>query len=395
MNKKVSIERCSSYDPHAVYTALKRAVELSGGLDVSGKTVLLKPNILSDTPPEKAVITHPVFLETSIRLVREMGAKRILVGDSPGIQVPGFTAKISGLGETVKKNGAEWVDFTREKTEILFPGGQVMKKFTVTRAVREADIIINLPKLKTHQLMYFTGAVKNLFGLMPSLVKSPLHARFPSREAFAAMLVDLNLAVNPAYSFMDAIVGMEGPGPGSGTPRNVGLVLASPNLLAMDTAASFIIGYPPGEIPTNREALSRGFWLSNFEEIEYPGLSPADVRIPDFIKVPLKRSGKGSSSSGSGVSSGSQLLDFMLPPPLRRFKDSFAPGPEIDHSVCVRCGDCVRICASRAMSFAGEGKESQVFIDYRRCIRCFCCHEICGVKAIAISERKPGNSVRG
>jgi len=378
MNKKVGIERCHSYDPKEVYKALKHAVELAGDLDAAGKTVLLKPNILSDTPPEKAVITHPVFLEASIRLIREMGANRILVGDSPGIQIPGFRAKISGLGEVTEKNGAEWVDFTKNKIDLSFPEGKVLKKFNVTQAVREADLIISLPKLKNHQLMYFTGALKNNFGLIPSLAKSPLHARFPGRESFAAMIVDLNLAVKPAYAFMDAVTGMEGPGPGSGTPRHVGLVLASSNLLAMDLTASGIIGYPPEEIPINREALSRGFWLSNAGEIEYPGLSAVDVRIPNFVKVPLKKSG-------------SQLIEFILPLSIRRIKDSFAPGPEIDHSLCVRCGDCGSICGSGAMSFAGEGKERRVIIDYRRCIRCFCCHEICEVKAIAISEHKPRN----
>ena len=378
MNKKVGIERCSSYDSKELFGALKKAVEISGGIDLNGKTVLLKPNILSDTPPEKAVITHPAFLEASIKLVREMGARRILAGDSPGIQMPGFTAKISGLGETAKKNGAEWVDFTKEKYELSFPEGKAMKKFTITRAVEEADLIINLPKLKNHQLMYFTGAFKNMFGLIPSLAKSPLHARFGSRESFAAMIVDLNLAVKPAYTFMDAIVGMEGPGPGGGTPKQVGLVLASSNLLAIDAAASSIIGYPPGEIPINKEALNRGLWLSNFDEIEYPGLSPADVKIPDFLKIKIRRSG-------------SQLFDFILPKPLRKIKDCLAPGPEIDHGLCIRCADCMRICGSKAMRLSGEGEERHIIIDYNRCIRCFCCHEICGVKAIKISQGKPQN----
>jgi len=373
MNKKVGIERCPAYDMEEVYKALKRAVELSGPPDLAGKTVLLKPNLLFDTPPDKAVTTHPVFVEASIKLVREMGAKHVLVGDSPGFQPPGFMGKASGLWEVVKKTGVEWVDFSKEKIEITFPEGKVMKKFSVTKAVLDADIIITLPKLKTHQLMYFTGALKNNFGLIPSLVKSTLHVRFSGRESFASMLVDLNMALNGGgYAFMDAITGMEGPGPSGGTPRQVGLVLASSNLLAMDVAASSLIAYRPEDIPVNREALGRGFWLSNFNEIEYPGLSPEDLRIPDYIKIQQKRAS-------------SQLLDFILPAPLRRLRNSRAPGPVINHDICVRCGDCSRICASEAIS--GSGAEKRLLIDYRRCIRCFCCHEICPKKAIDIIKR--------
>ena len=377
MNKRVGIERCASYDPGEVYKALKRAVELAGDLDVAGKTVLLKPNILSDSPPEKALTTHPVFLEAAIQLIREKGSSRILVGDSPGLQAPGFSGKACGLGEAARKNNAEWVDFTRGKADIPCAEGKLAKKFALTQAVQEADLIISLPKLKTHQLMYFTGAMKNIFGLVPSAAKSVFHVRFPSRKSFASMIVDLNLAVKPAYALMDAVVGMEGPGPAAGSPRQVGLVLASSNLLAIDVAASAIIGYPPLEIPVNKEALGRGRWLSDLGEIEYPGLKPSDLRIPDFAKIPLAKSG-------------SQLLDFILPGPFKRLRESRAPKPEIKHNACVLCGDCLRVCASQAMSIGGGGKQpsepngGRVIIDYRRCIRCFCCHEICQAKAIGL-----------
>jgi uncharacterized protein (DUF362 family)/Pyruvate/2-oxoacid:ferredoxin oxidoreductase delta subunit len=303
-----------------------------------------------------------------------MGAVRILAGDSPGLQKPGDYSRLSGLGEAAKKSGAEWLDFTQEKIDVPCPEGKVTKKFTVTRAVREADVIINLPKLKNHQLMYFTGALKNTFGLIPSIAKSPFHARFSSRESFAAMIVDLNLAVKPAYALMDAVTGMEGPGPSAGTPRHIGLVLASSNLLAMDAAACAVIGYPAEAIPIHKDALGRSVWLSDFREIEYPGLSPADARISGFVKVPFKRST-------------SQFLDFILPGPLRALRESFAPRPVIRHDICVRCGDCVRICSPEAMSITGEEKERRVVIDYRNCIRCFCCHEICPAIAIDITKR--------
>jgi uncharacterized protein (DUF362 family)/Pyruvate/2-oxoacid:ferredoxin oxidoreductase delta subunit len=372
MNKNVAIERCPSYDVQEIYKALKKAVELAGDIDINGKSVLLKPNILSDSAPEKAVTTHPAFLEAAILLTRELGAARILVGDSPGLQTPGFSGKTCGLGEAAKKNSAEWVDFTKEKIQLPCPAGKAVKKFTLTKAITEVDVLISLPKLKTHQLMYYTGAMKNIFGLIPSIAKSPYHARFSNRAAFASMLVDLNIAVKPAYAFMDAIVGMEGPGPGSGTPKQIGLVLASSNLLALDVAACIIMGYPPLEIPVNKEALLRGIWLSDFDEIKYPGIKPLDVQIPDFVKIPFKKSS-------------SQLFDFLLPRPLKRFRESNTQWPQINHSICVRCGDCSSICGSKAISH--EEKESRIVIDYKRCIRCFCCHEICPAKAIDIVKK--------
>jgi uncharacterized protein (DUF362 family)/Pyruvate/2-oxoacid:ferredoxin oxidoreductase delta subunit len=379
-NNRVAILRCAEYERESLYQTLSRAVELAGGLDVRDKTVLLKPNIVFDSDPEKAIVTHPLFLEAAIRLVRELGAKRILVGDSPGLQKPGFTAKISGLGETAKQNGAEWVDFTQGKAEIAFPEGKAVKHFTVTAAALEADLIISLPKLKTHQLMYYTGAMKNLFGLIPSVLKSACHVRFPSREAFAAMIVDLNAALmpRPPYALMDAVTGMEGPGPGSGMPRSLGLILASPNLLALDAAACGIVGYPPEKIPVSREALARGLWLRSFADIEYPALKPEETAIPDFEKIPLKKSG--------GRYDLSQLLEFLLPQSFRKFRERLTPRPVINNDVCVRCGDCTRICGSRALTLSGEGRERSVTIDYNSCIRCYCCHEICPVKAIDIKS---------
>lgn len=369
MNKKVGIERCGSYNLEEVYSALKRAADLSGGFDVAGKTVLLKPNIVLDSDPKKAITTHPVFVEAAIRLTREMGAKRVLVGDSPAIQAPGFSGRTCGIGEVTKRAGAEWADFSKEKLELSCPGGKVVQKITVTKAAEEADVIISLPKLKTHQLMYFSGAIKNLFGLIPSVAKSSFHLRFPNREDLATMMVDICLGLKPTYAFMDAVVGMEGPGPTAGKPRFAGFVLASSNILAIDIAASQLIGYPPLSLPVNRDALSRGIWLSSIDEIEYPGLKPADLQIPDYVKVAMKKKSS---------------LGILIPGPLRRWLDSFAPAPKINHSVCTRCGDCLKICSPRVMSFEEGGKNRRVTINYRGCIRCFCCHEVCPQNAIDI-----------
>jgi len=371
MNNKVSIVRCPSYDRDELLKALRSAALAAGIPDVSGKKVLLKPNILTDASPEKAISTHPVFLEAVIILVKEWGASKILVGDSPGVQSPGFTARQSGIRDAALRNGAEWVDFTKGKVDLEFPEGKVHRRFSMTKAVNDADVIINLPKLKTHQLMFFTGAIKNTFGLVPSLAKSRFHVKYSSREDFAAMLVDLNLLVKPAYAFMDGVLSMEGPGPGSGTPRKTGLVLASSNMLAIDIAVCRIIGYPAEKIPTNKDGLERGFWLKDFSEIEYPLLKPDEVIIRDFVKIPF-------------VKSGNQLLDFLTPKPLRALWKNKNPQPRISRTVCTLCGNCVKICASAAMYFSGQGNAKQVELNKESCICCYCCHEICPSKAIEV-----------
>ncbi|MDR0302415.1 MAG: DUF362 domain-containing protein [Treponema sp.] len=371
MNTKVAIERCDVYEPEKLYLALKAAALAADFPSAEGKTVLLKPNIVMDSAPAKAVTTHPVFLEAVIRLVREWGASRILVGDSPGLQGPNFTARGCGLGETAKRCGAEWVDFTKGTMELDCPEGKIQRRFTVSKVLQSVDWVISLPKLKNHQLMYYTGAMKNIFGLVPSVTKSPYHVRYPTREAFASMIVDLNIAVKPVYAFMDAVVAMEGPGPSAGTPKQVGLVLASANLLAMDAAACTIVGYPAHLIPGNSEALARKIWLNDFSEIEYPLLKPEEVKVWDFVKLPFKKTRN-------------QLLDFILPKPLKKLIPNKNPLPAIDHKICIRCTDCVKICASSAMSLKEQGSAKQIEIDKNRCIRCYCCHEICPAKAINI-----------
>jgi len=371
MGAKVAIERCSAYEPEKLNAALKSAVLDADFPDVKGKTVLLKPNIVMDSAPEKAVTTHPVFLEAVIRLVKERGASNILVGDSPGIQGPNFTARGCGIGEAAKKNGAEWIDFTRGTIDLKCPEGKIQKSFTVSKVLQSVDFVISLPKLKNHQLMYYTGAMKNIFGLVPSVKKSAFHVRYPSRESFASMIVDLNVAVRPAYAIMDAVVAMEGPGPSAGTPKQVGLIMASSNLLAMDIAASSIVGYPPQLIPVIREALARKRWLNDFSEIEYPILKPEEVAVQDFVKIPFKKTNN-------------QLLDFITPRPLKKLIASMNPIPVINHNVCICCSDCIKVCASDAIKKAEQDGTIRILIDKNKCIRCYCCHEVCSEKAIKV-----------
>jgi uncharacterized protein (DUF362 family)/Pyruvate/2-oxoacid:ferredoxin oxidoreductase delta subunit len=381
MNNRVGIIRCENYDPEQVYQALRKAVDLAEGLDLQDKTVLLKPNILFDAPPEKALTTHPVFLQAAIRICQEQGAAEVFVGDSPGFQKPGFTGKISGLRQVTEACDAVWVDFTKDTFELECPGGRVSRQFTVGGIVRQADRIISLPKLKTHQLMYFTGALKNLFGLVPNLLKSPYHLRHPTRSGFASMIVDLASAVQAHYAFMDAIIGMEGPGPAGGYPRPVGLVLVSSNLLALDVVAGRIVGYPDKELPIHTEALSRRIWLENFSQIETLGEDPAELVIRNYKKIAIKNSGN-------------QLFDFAGGKFLRPLRQALEPRPVFLKEKCIKCGDCIKICPASALEMQGRDRLRHIVIDYGVCIRCYCCHEICPVDAIDIKKKPFSRRIR-
>jgi uncharacterized protein (DUF362 family)/Pyruvate/2-oxoacid:ferredoxin oxidoreductase delta subunit len=372
MNNNVSIQQCGEYDFDQVFQAVTRAIESAGDFpDVENKTVLLKPNLLYPVPPEKAVTTHPVVVDAVITYVKSRNPGRIIVGDSPGVATMETAGKKSGIKDIVLKHNVDWVDFTNP-TLLEYKNGIKQKQFFPAEIVCESDVIISIPKLKTHEMMYYTGAMKNLFGTIPGLNKSRFHFNFPEKDDFATMIVDLNGALKPSYAIMDAIVAMEGPGPGSGFPKHLGLILASSNILALDITAADLIGYNPLNIPILKIGLERGLWLKTIEDIRFPGEQPDDVRPENFQKVKvLKDTG---------------FIKRFLPESIYKFiKDLYVPRPFFSKRKCIACGKCVQICPADALQLQGEQKK-YIDIDYDKCIRCYCCHEVCPVEAIRISR---------
>ena len=371
MNNKVALLKCEEYKADTILETMRQSLKLCGGaeaLDVNGKKVLLKPNVLLDADVSKGVTTHPEFLRAAIRLMKELGASEIFAGDSPGFVKPGFKAQRCGLWDICREEDVIWYDFTKGTTTVHCPDGRMVKQFTVSDIVDKVDLIISLPKMKTHQLMYFTGAIKNQFGLLPGLTKSPYHMRFPGRSDFAKMIVDLHIAVKPDFAFMDGIISMEGPGPGSGYPRKSGLMLASSNLLALDITACRLMGYDPDIIPINTDAIDRGIWLDSTSDPEVVGLKVADEKLHDFKRIKL--TGKKN-----------QLFEFVTPKFVRDIQTALAPKPVFIENNCIRCGECVKICPADALKL-----EEMVAIEYEKCIRCFCCHEVCPEDAIKVKR---------
>lgn len=366
----VTLRACADYDDDKVLAALSQACELAGFPQVKSKTVLLKPNILNASAPERCATTHPAVLRAAIRYVRSQGAARILVGDAPGWQPQDMAGSKTGLYQVVQEEGAEWADFSRGQP-VEAAKGRLIRRFTLAEAVGEADIIISLPKFKTHGLMYFTGALKNMFGLIPGLQKSAFHMRFPDRTDFALMLNDLQLAAPTHFAIMDGIMAMEGKGPNSGTPKQLGLIMASRSVYAMDWVASGLIGYKPEEIPYLALALQDQRYGFSPDTIRLNGDPLEQFRPRHFELVKVLHE--------------NDIIRAHVPAWLHRIlKNLLVPRPVFIEKKCVHCAGCVKICPAKALTFVKGRKTPD--IDYEACIRCYCCDEVCPEKAIELKK---------
>ena len=356
---RCAIMHVDAYDEDKVLEAMREIADATAFPDVEGQTVLVKPNILSDSYPEKAITTHPAVIKALITLLWEKGAKRILTGDSPGMQTGRFNPVNSGLRKVAEETGAEIVDF-RESTRIHEVEGI---RIPMTDAIDKADIVISAAKFKTHQLMSATGAVKNMFGLVPGLQKSPMHLRARTPESFARLILSIFREAHVDYAVIDAIEGMEGAGPTNGQPRHVGLLMGSENAFALDKAEAIIMGYR--SVPIIEEAEKR---FPGITDAEYPLLNPEDLIIRDYRRIPEGKK--------------TTLRTLFLPNLLSRIgiaTDGRAY-PEFIHSECRHCLKCVNVCPAKAL----EMKGGRIHISRRKCIRCYCCHEMCPFDAIKV-----------
>lgn len=374
-NACVAITSCNTYGDEDVYPALKEVLLHGKMPDVDGKTILLKPNILSDALPQKAITTRFEVLGNLIKILYEMGATKIYVGDSPGISGNNFLPKHSGIYKACKDYGATWVHFSRHTVsrKIPFTYG---KKLPLPTILDEVDYVFSVAKMKTHQLMYITGCVKNLFGLVPGLHKSHSHMLYPTRESFSRMIAGLYQLVKPDFNILDGIVSMEGPGPASGFPRHTGLLFASVDATAIDASMAIIMDYKVDEIPLLKELQKRSLtsW-QKVENIPYPLLDAKDLVIEDYKRVQVDKK--------------TRLLSSLLGPLFTKYikfkHQQKEPRPIFNDELCISCGKCITICPGKALKF---NENKKISADYSRCIRCYCCHEVCPADAIDIEVRE-------
>ncbi len=365
MNLSVSLQSLADYDPERVKDALLQLLEPLGGMGryvKPGQKVLIKPNLLAGKSPDKAVTTHPEIVRQVILLVQNANGI-VSVGDSPGLGKPVSVARKCGVLDVIEDTGARFAPF-EESVPITLETG-TYHHLEVAREALEADVIINLPKLKTHQMMGYTGAVKNMFGLVVGMRKVRLHLQAGTDKAFfALLLLELAEYFKPALSIMDAVVGMEGNGPGNGDPVQLGALIASPHLVALDTVATAMVGLPERRVWTQRVARQTGRKGVSLDELELYG-TPIQALLTTGFRPAANAD-----------------INFGLPTPVKNLlKNAITAQPDITHK-CQHCGHCVTHCPSQAMTLADRGVE----IDYGRCIRCFCCQELCPHDAVATHQ---------
>ena len=362
---KVAAVRARDYDYAKVYVAVHRAVELTGGLEKlikPGTQVFVKINHLSPaSPAEKGIVTHPVFVEAVLALLKGAGASVIVGDDIDSGSGDGF--QVSGLRQACNRAGVSLVNLKEAGFVEVKCGGKLLKSVYVSKVALDADVIVNLPKFKTHCLTVFTGGVKNMYGVIPHGQRLRLHGEYPGPEDFSQMLADIFTAVKPHLTVMDGIVAMEGEGPASGRLVKLGVILASTDAVALDSVAARIIGLSPQDVYTTRYAVEAGLGIAGMDSIEVVGEKLAELTYPGF-KLPAATTNAFTRKAPRALS--------------RHFLKQSMLRPRIIRSRCTACLECEKVCPAVAISI----RDGIAEVDYRKCIGCLCCNEVCRFDAI-------------
>lgn len=370
LKHRVTVSACTDYNQQRVDEALETALQPLGGMSrfvQPGQRVLVKCNLLMKRRPEAATTTHPALVAAVVKQIQSAGGIPV-VGDSPG--GPFIRGLLEGIYDTcgltavAEETGCE-LNYDTGEVEMHYTESRIVQSVPLIKAAAEADVIINVPKLKTHGITLLSAGVKNLYGLIPGLTKIEYHLRMPDHQDFSAFLVELCRMVKPALTITDAIVGMEGAGPSGGEPIEVGAIIASGNPFAHDVIAALIAGVNPQRVTTIAAAKRLGIHSGRPEDVEIVGdleQVRKSFRVPELIPRV-------------------DFLSWYMP---RRLADYIikrvSPRPVFLPDACVKCGICVRSCPPQALSLSGK----MPVLNLDKCIRCFCCHEMCPPKAIKI-----------
>ena len=356
----VAFRACKAYDA-ALPAALDRLMDDLGGWEQRiprGTSVLVKPNLLTDRTPEEAVTTHPALLRAVISRLQACGAS-VTVGDSPASAAQ--LARVwerTGVEAVCRELGVPLVSFEQRTARAVTRGGFT---FQVAADALDAQLIVNLPKVKTHRLTTLTAAVKNLYGTLPGYQKTQRHKEYPHPAAFGRYVRALVDTLPPVMTITDGVIGMEGEGPSSGTPVALGFLAASMNPVALDLALCRALRIPARRVPYLVDDLAAGAEAglrlvgTPLEDLSLPA-----IRLPP--PSPMRLVPKG-------------LIRLVAPLVWVR--------PWFD-SACIRCGRCVRACPVQALRLTGG--EPVPRLEGARCIGCCCCHEVCPARAIRMRQ---------
>jgi len=373
----VRIKRCGTYDKEVVLEAVREIFTSCGVLNgVEGLTVAVKPNLVSKKKPECAATTHPSLVWAVCKLCREAGAKAVIAESPGGFYDTGALRsvyKVCGIEAAARESDAE-LNFDTSETQVENPNGKYLKKLKILTPLAKADRIINIAKLKTHGMMAYTGAVKNMFGAIAGLEKAEYHLQLSDYDEFANCIIDIFQAVRPSFSLIDAVVGMHKDGPTAGEPYPLGTILGGADAFELDMAGADLIGADYRRIPVLRCAVERGLVKPEPERISFSG-DPL-IRAENFV---IKYN-----DSLKKLHFADGIFGQILSGAIR-------PRPVFDKKLCRGCGECVKCCPAKVITLAQPQKgqdvrNSYAKVDLSACIRCYCCQELCPFKAVQIQR---------
>ncbi|MBI5665425.1 MAG: DUF362 domain-containing protein [Nitrospirae bacterium] len=361
---KVIIRKSDYKYPSLTQSIFEMMDSLAGDKIQRGSRVVIKPNLLAPASPDKAIVTHPLIVKAVAEYVLDRGAIP-QISDSSAVGSFERVLKDSGIKEALSGLAVEYKEF---KESSIVDVGEPFKKIEIAADALNADVLINLPKLKTHMQMVLTLGVKNLFGCIVGMKKPEWHFRTGvNREMFAQLLVKIYQAVNPAINIMDGILAMEGQGPGKrGEPRHLGVLLGSSNAAALDITVCRMLGIVPETVLTNKFAVEQGIVT---DDISVDGELPriTDFKLPEITPLLF----------------GPQKFHGLL-------RRHLVQRPECDDSLCKLCGECWKYCPAEAITHSGK----KVRFDYDKCIRCYCCIEVCPHGVLSARETLAGKVTR-
>lgn len=363
MKTKVSIVRCNSYSPDLIQEKVRQSIDLIGGIASFIKPrsrVLVKPNLLMAKAPVFGITTHPEVVRAVVKILKSINCN-VFVGDGPSV----WGKQAENLNDVYQQTGIKRICEEEQVELVSFEHKRWRKKFPLTTWLDNCEYLVNLPKFKTHNYMLLTGAIKNLFGLIWGVYKTELHKKFFDPDDFSKILVDIYQEARPALNIVDGVIAMEADGPAtSGKLREVNLLFAGSDAVAVDSILAVVMGLKPFDVLPIKEAAKRGLGQADIKNIMVLGENLSEVVREPFI-LPA-----------------TSLIHKLAPFILKIAKRFIKYYPCVIYSNCIKCAACISACPNNTIYM----KDGRVIFDYSKCVSCFCCQEFCPAAAIKVRK---------